>query len=304
MRQAQAAGGQSAQPLQLRHQRIELVRGFKPRQQGHRVVVEQGAQPAAGQLEVLLHKGAHRQKQQLVPLGALARGGQVHPHHRRGPGAGGQFQFVAGGPLAQLVRGDAPVQQAGEEQLPQHRQALLVAAAQSLHVPPLLALGLQLGAQARQHFLQFPGVHRLHDVFRDAHAHRLTGVFKVVKAGKHHQLRRGQLPPQPAAELQPVHEGHLDVGEHHVQADLLRQFQRLGAVFRLARQNEPLRRPVDLAADALADLRLVVCQKDPILFHPAPSLSLSVYHTRRALKTAKRAPFAGRPQRFLKRLIS
>ena len=70
-----------------------------------------------------------------------------------------------------------------------------------------------------------------------------------------------------AAQLQPVHKGHFDVGEHHVGVELLRQLQGLLPVARLPHQDKPQAGPVDLTADAHPDLLLVVGQQNPVFLH-------------------------------------
>ena len=107
---------------------------------------------------MLLKEGAHRQQQQLIPLRRAARLRRVHLHQGSGPGPLRKLNFIAGGPLPNLLRPNLPVQQAGIEQLPQHGQALLIPPAQGLHIPPLHALLVQLLPQPGQHLCQLGGV--------------------------------------------------------------------------------------------------------------------------------------------------
>ena len=184
-----------------------------------------------------------------------------------GPQAGAQLNLIPGGPVLDLLGRQLSPQQAGVEQLPEDGQALLIPAAEGLHIPPLQPLAVQLFPQAGQHLGQLGGVDGFQDILRHPHAHRLPGVLKVVKAGKNHQPRPGQGLAQAAAQLQPVHEGHFYVGEHHIGPQLLGQLQGLLPVARLPHQREAQGAPVDFQADAGADLLLIVRQQDAVLLH-------------------------------------
>ena len=185
----------------------------------------------------------------------------------RRPGAPAQVQVQPGRPVVDLPGRDASLQQVGIKQLPQDRQALLIAAAQDLQVLALGPLGIQLVPQLAQYLGQFGGVDGLEDILRHVHADGLLGIFKVVKAGEHHELGGRQPLGQDAAQLQAVHEGHLDIGEHHVGPELLGQLQRVLAVFRLPHQGEAQSRPVHFPADAHPDILLVVHQEHTIGVH-------------------------------------
>ena len=199
-------------------------------------------------------------------------------HDGRGKGAAAQVHIVALRQLQHPLPADAPVQQTGEEQPPQHRQALLIPAAQLLGVAPLGPLRVQLGMELFQHARQLHGVDGLQNIFRHVHLDGLLGVLKVVKAGKHHEFGRRQPARQDAAKLQAVHKGHLDIREHHVGLEGLGQLQGVPPVFRLAHQGEPQARPVHLLADAYPDVLLVVHQQHPVQFHAVHFLSRSITH--------------------------
>ena len=249
-------------------------------QQGHRVVVEQAANHRARKGEVFIQKGPCGEQQQLIPLlGALLRA--AHPDQGRRPGTIRHVQFIPGGTVRHLVRANPSVQQAGVEQLPEYGQALLVPAAEGLHVPALHALLVQLLPQAGEYLPHLRGVDGLHDVLRNPHAHRLPGVLKVVKAGEHHQLGRRQGLAQPAAQLQAVHKGHLDVGQDHVGLELLGELQGLRPVLRLSHQGKAQAGPINFPADSGADLLLVVSQQHTVGLHGSSPFVFSQYTTSR-----------------------
>ena len=253
-------------------------------QQGRHVPVEHHPGGAARQGEVLFQKGLDGQQQQLVPLPLVPRA--VHMDQGGGPEALGQVDLIPGRPVLDLLRAELAAEKPGVEQLPQHRQALLVPSAQGLHVPPLQPLAVQLLPELLQHLPELRGVDGLQDILGHPHAHRLTGVFKVIEAGEDYQPGSGQGDPQPPAKLQAVQEGHLDVGEHHVGPELLRQLQGLLAVGRLSHQGKAQGGPVDFPADARADLLLVVGQQDPVFLHGSALLFrlYSVYRKKARLK--------------------
>lgn len=194
-----------------------------------------------------------------------------------------QIDLIPGRTVLDLVGPDLAVQQTGVEQLPENRQALLIAAADGLHVPPLQPLFIQLILQLVQHAHQLRGVDGLQDVLGHIHADGLAGILKVIKTGEHHQLGRRQGLFQMAAQLQAVHKGHLDVSEHHIGPELFSQLQGLRPILRLSHQFKAQTGPVDLAADAHSDLFLIVGQQYTVRFHGCPS-----FFNRKQYTTRKR----------------
>ncbi len=67
-----------------------------------------------------------------------------------------------------------------------------------------------------------------------------------------------------AGELEPVHVGHVDVGQHEVDGDRLQELDRLAAVLRLADDGERQRRGavIEKFAQTAARGRLVVDDQD------------------------------------------
>ena len=212
---------------------------------------------------------AYGQQEQLVPRRSLIqRAAGIGQRNR--PRAGADRDLVPGGALRDLIGRQVAVQQAGVKQLAQDGQALVIPPAQRFHVAALHALLVELVAQFDQHRGQLGGVDRLEDVLGHPHAHRLTRVFEIVKARENNKLgsREGLL--EPPAQLQPVHKGHFDVGQHHIGTKLFGQLKGHFTVVRLADQIKAKAVPVDFAADAGADLFLIIGQQDTIAVHPIP----------------------------------
>ena len=165
---------------------------------------------------MLLQKRAHGQQKQLIACGRFIQGAAARIGQRHGPWAGAERDLVPGGAQCDLAGRKVSVEQAGIKQLAQHGQALVIPAAQGLHIAPLHALLVELAAQLVQHCGQLRGVDGLEDVFGYPHADRLAGVLKVVKAGENHELGCREELLEPPAQLQPIHERHFDIGEHDV----------------------------------------------------------------------------------------
>ena len=106
---------------------------------------------------MLLKKAPDGQEQQLIPAG-LRPIGAVHLHQGGGPQPRSQGELIPGGPVLDLLGGDLAIQQTGEKQLPQGGQALLIPAAEGLHIPALQLLPLQLSPQLHQDGGQLRGV--------------------------------------------------------------------------------------------------------------------------------------------------
>ena len=229
-------------------------------QQGHRLLIQEGTAHTSGQREIFLEELLHGEGEQLPPL----LGGMDMDQGRRQRRAG-EVHVVPG---RQLLRPVHPaLQQPGEKEAAQYRQALLIALAQGLLVLPLRPLGVQLLLELLQHPGELCGVDGLEDILRDVHPHRLLGVLKIVKAGEHHKLGPRQPLGQNTAQLQPIHEGHFDIRQDHIRLHGLRQFQGVAAVFRLAHQFKSQTVPVHFPADSHPDVLLVVHQQHLIEAH-------------------------------------
>ena len=128
-------------------------------QQGRHVLIEHHPGGAALQGKVLFQEGLDGEEEQLVPLALVPRA--VHVDQGGGPQALGQVDLIPGRPVLDLFRADLAAEKPGVKQLPQHRQALLIPAAQGLHVPALQPLPVQLAPEFLQHLDEFRGVDRL-----------------------------------------------------------------------------------------------------------------------------------------------
>ncbi len=259
--------GQDADPVQLPHKGVDGPGAAKGGQHRRPVPVKEGPAAAALQAQPLLQQLAEGRGEHLPAVPGPLDAGQGHR-----PGIPCKVQLQPGSPLLCLLRGDPPLQQLGVEELPQHRQALLVPAAQELQVLPLGALGVQPLPEPFQHGGKLRGADGLQDVLKDVHLDGLLGVLKIIKAGKDHKPGRRQPPGEDAAKLQPVQKGHFNVGEDHVGGEGLGQLQGLLAVFGLPHQGEAQALPVHLPADSHPDVLLVVHQQHPVPFHNLPSL--------------------------------
>ena len=241
-------------------------------QQRHRLLVQKGTADAPRQGEILLKELLHGEGEQLPPLL-----GRVDMDQGRRERRTGEVHIVPG---RQLLRPVHPaLQQPGEKEAAQHRQTLLIAIPQGLLVLPLRPFGVQLLLELLQHRRKLRGVDGLEDVLRDVHPHRLLGVLKIVKAGEHHELGPRQPLGQNAAQLQPVHKGHLDIRQDHVRLHGLRQFQGVPAVFRLAHQFKSQAAPVHFPTDAHPDVLLVIHQQHLIEAHVFSHPFLRQYST-------------------------
>ena len=114
---------------------------------------------------------------------------------------------------------------------------------------------------------QLLGIDGLENVFRHIHLQRLLDVVKGIEAGKHHEFGGGQPLGQDAAQLQPVHKGHFDIGENQIGAQAFRQLQGVLSVGRLPYQRKAQLVPFHFLADADPDILLVIHQQHPIQLH-------------------------------------
>ena len=84
----------------------------------------------------------------------------------------------------------------------------------------LLALVLlDAGGDALQHLEQFLAAHRLEQLFLDAQGNGLPGVGEIVVARQDDHIHPGHGAHGRAAQLQPVHKGHSDVGNQDIRLD-------------------------------------------------------------------------------------
>ena len=198
----------------------------------------------------------------------------------RRPFSPGKINIQLRRPLLFLSQFYASAQQIGIEQLLQNRQILRVADAESLRIPSLLTLPVQLCLQPPQYGGQLIGIDGLENVLRYIPPNGLLGILKIVKAGKNHKFGDWQKLRQAAAELQSIHKRHFDVGKDHIGKDLLRQFQRIPPVGGFSRQRKAKALPVHLPADTLADIFLIVHQQHTVQLHSsAPSPFYTEYTT-------------------------
>ena len=72
-----------------------------------------------------------------------------------------------------------------------------------------------------------------------------------------------------AAERQPVHKRHFDVGDQDIRLDVLQHRQRDFAVRRFPGQKESALLPREIVPDALPDDDLVIHHKSLIHLHPS-----------------------------------
>lgn len=211
---------------------------------------------------------ADRHRHQLGRDGGGPVGPHVHVAHRHQlvlPLPDGQAEPVALPP--DLLRRHGGPEQLVEELLPQEGQAALIGLVEPVDVAPLLDLLIQGVFDPAEDVAELGCVHRLEDILHHVELDGLLGKLKLVEAGKDDEPHPGLPPGQLGPQLQPVHKGHLDVGEHHVQIQVLRLFQGVPPVFRVGDDLEPQGVPVDFSGDALADLRFVVHHHDVIETH-------------------------------------
>ena len=104
-----------------------------------------------------------------------------------------------------------------EELLPQQGQTVLVGLGKLADVPALLDLLVQYLPYPVQNGGELGGVHRLEDILHYIELDGLLGILKLVKTGENDEFQIGLAPGELRTQLQPVHKGHLDVGEDHIQ---------------------------------------------------------------------------------------
>ena len=260
-RDAQDPGALGADLSQQAHQGFYrlLVPGRHHQDGGDAGVDLPVAAVPAGVADHLLH----RHGEELLGQGGPALGAGGEAAHRNDLIAAlpdGQAEAV--GLLGHLPGVHGPPEQLLEELLPQEGQALLVDLVELVDVPPLGDLIVQQAPDPAQHIGELGGVHRLEDVLHHIELDGLLGVLKGVEAGEDNELEPGLAPGELRPQLQAVHEGHLDVGEDHVQVQRLGLLQGVHAVFGLGRDLKAQGFPVDDVGDGRPDLRLVIHDHD------------------------------------------
>lgn len=116
-------------------------------------------------------------------------------------------------------------------------------------------------------------VHRLEDIVRDLKPQGLPARGKVVIAGHDDKGRLRVLHPGQLDDLQPVHNGNVDVHDDDVRRQGVDLGQGLPAVGGLAHHLAVVALPVKQALEALPDHDFVIHQKHTQLLHSASSFS-------------------------------
>ncbi len=228
--------------------------------------------PAAASPQSVVHHLADRDRHQFVRKG-LALPGPVadltHGHHLLGahPDIHAEAFYL---PL-QLPALHGTQKQLLQKFLPQQRQALSVYLRELGNVPPLGEFFVQQVPHPAQNVRELFGVYRFEYIFHHIELDGLLRVFKLVKSGEYDQLQIGLASGQLCPQLQPVHEGHFDVGEHHIQVQRFRFLKGVSAVLRVGHDLKAHCFPVYLMGDALPDLGLIVHDHDFIEAHSGTS---------------------------------
>ena len=114
-------------------------------------------------------------------------------------------------------------------------------------------------------------VHRLENIVGDLQPQRLPAIGEVIIAGYNDKGGVRMLDAAELDDLQPVHDGDVDVHDGDVRGQRVDLRQGLHAVGRFAHHLAAVGLPVEEALKALSDHDLIVYQKYAQLFHDASS---------------------------------
>jgi len=164
--------------------------------------------------------------------------------------------------------------QSEQQPLPQRGPVFLNLVAQPLQRAALGSFLIQLGCGLAQHLVQVLHGHGLEQVFQDAQLDGLLRVLELIMTAEDDDLGGRQAIPDDLAELQAVHERHANVGDQEI--GLGRPEERQGdlTVWGFAAELEAAGLPVYIIPDPLANLDLVLDEKD-LVRHRRSSSSLN-----------------------------
>ena len=267
-------------------QRLIEVRGRivcqhqQPR--NHPIITEQVA--AAPAVQHLLHDVDYGKGQQLRVADFVVAGLLAHLRHQHGIGRCRNVLLIAGGVALCFLRRDAARQQGDHQPLAQQRQAGLKPPAQAADVRALARGLVQAVARVLQHLRKLRRRDGLEQVAQYLDLNGLPGVLKIIVPRQDDELGGGQYRPHPAAQGQPVHQRHADVGNHQVGGQRFGQLQRLRAVAGLAHHLKAIFLKADDLPKTLADFGFVVHQQQFV----HRSTSLALLRIRAKLSTKRR----------------
>lgn len=195
----------------------------------------------------------------LLPQGTVRRGGEKSQGVPLGP----HVQLQPLGLLVDLRHAQRAAHHLLHELQPGVLLILLGFQAEPFEVVFLLGLALDLLLDLGEHLGQGTLGHRLQQIPLHPQIDGLAGIVEVVISRQDDDLGVGEFLQHQLAQLQPVHEGHPDVGNQHIGLHLPQQGQRHLAVPGLPHELVPHLIPGHRVPQGFPDRALVLYQKDP-----------------------------------------
>ena len=173
------------------------------------------------------------------------------------------------------IRRLASLDERRAEILLQDRQTLHVIVFQHVDVLLLVELLIQRCVDALEHGRELICIDRLQDVLLRLQTDGLLRILELVEAGEDDDLDGRILLLQTPAELESVHERHLNVRHDDVRLLLLSHLQRFQPVVGIALHREAELLPVHLPDDHLDDILLIIHQHHSVLVQCKPPSAIT-----------------------------
>ena len=173
------------------------------------------------------------------------------------------------------IRRLASLDERRAEILLQDRQTLHIIVFQHVDVLLLVELLIQRCVDALEHGTQLVRIDRLQDILLGLQTDGLLRILELVEAGEDDDLDGRILLLQTPAELESIHERHLDVRHHDVRLLLLGHLQCFQSVVGIALHREAELLPVHLPDDHLDDILLIIHQHHSVLVQCRPPSAIT-----------------------------
>ena len=239
-------------------------------------------------IEVLLPEPAHRHRDQ-QRIDALRREGNtvVQDHHTEVRTV--EADLIVHHIATERIRRLASLDERRAEILLQDRQTLHVIVLQHVDVLLLVELLIQRCVDALEHGRELIRIDRLQDVLLGLQTDGFLCVLELVEAREDDDLDGRILLLQTPAELESIHERHLDVRHDDIRLLLLGHLQRFQSVVGIALHREAELLPVHLPDDHLDNILLVIHQHHSVFVQcKLPSAITSCSHPERPVPSRVR----------------